>query len=51
MTAVAADLTPWPRLLAFTGDARALTACEPKALCYRLLHALPAWSTAPTGAG
>ena len=38
-TIIAADLTAWTRLLAFTGDADVLAACEPKALRYRLLHA------------
>jgi len=38
-TMIAADLTAWTRLLAFTGDADVLAACEPKALRYRLLHA------------
>ncbi|MGK2852840.1 MAG: transposase [Microbacteriaceae bacterium] len=37
-TALAADLTAWTRLLAFTGDAAALAGCEPKALRYRFLH-------------
>jgi hypothetical protein len=35
---VAADLVAWTRLLALTGDAAGLAACEPKALRYRLLH-------------
>lgn len=35
---VAADLTAWTRLLALTGDASVLAACEPKALRYRFLH-------------
>ena len=35
---IAADLTAWTRLLAFTGDAVALATCEPKALRYRFLH-------------
>lgn len=38
-TMIAADLTAWTRLLAFTGDAAVLVACEPKALRYRILHA------------
>ncbi len=38
LTQIAADLTAWTRLLAFTGDAQTLAACEPKALLYRLLH-------------
>jgi len=38
MTAIAADLLAWTRLLAFTGDAKVLAACEPKALRYRFLH-------------
>jgi hypothetical protein len=38
LTAIAADLTAWTRLLAFTGDAAGLAACEPKALRYRFLH-------------
>lgn len=29
-TTIAADLTAWTRLLAFTGDAKALAGCEPK---------------------
>lgn len=37
-TTIAADLTAWTRLLAFTGDAAELAACEPKALRYRFLH-------------
>jgi len=37
-TTIAADLTAWTRLLAFTGDAKVLAACEPKALRYRFLH-------------
>jgi len=37
-TMIAADLTAWTRLLAFTGDAAPLAACEPKTLRYRLLH-------------
>lgn len=35
---IAADLVAWTRLLALTGDAAPLAACEPKALRYRLLH-------------
>lgn len=35
---IAADLVAWTRLLALTGDAVGLAACEPKALRYRLLH-------------
>ncbi|MBA3801274.1 MAG: IS1380 family transposase [Geodermatophilaceae bacterium] len=35
---IAADLVAWTRLLALTGDAAALSACEPKALRYRFLH-------------
>lgn len=35
---IAADLTAWTRLLALTGDAKMLVACEPKALRYRFLH-------------
>ena len=38
LTAVAADLTAWTRLLAFTGDAKVLMVCEPKSLRYRFLH-------------
>ena len=38
-TMIAADLTAWTRLLAFTGEAAVLVGCEPKALRYRLLHA------------
>lgn len=38
-TMIAADLTAWTRLLAFTGEAAVLVACEPKALRYRILHA------------
>jgi len=38
-TMIAADLTAWTRLLAFTGQAAVLAGCEPKALRYRLLHA------------
>jgi hypothetical protein len=38
LTQIAADLTAWTRLLALTGDAEALAACEPKALRYRMLH-------------
>lgn len=37
-TQIAADLTAWTRLLALTGDADVLAACEPKALRYRFLH-------------
>lgn len=37
-TTIAADLVAWTRLLAFTGDAAVLVACEPKALRYRFLH-------------
>ncbi len=37
-TTIAADLAAWTRLLAFTGDATVLAACEPKALRYRFLH-------------
>src|SRR5680860_632517 len=37
-TTIAADLVAWTRLLAFTGDAKVLASCEPKALRYRLLH-------------
>jgi Transposase DDE domain group 1 len=35
VTAIAADLVAWLRLLALTGD---LAGCEPKALRYRILH-------------
>jgi Transposase DDE domain group 1 len=35
---IAADLIAWTRLLALTGDATVLAACEPKALRYRFLH-------------
>lgn len=38
LTQVAADLVAWTRLLAFTGDAKVLASCEPKALRYRFLH-------------
>ncbi len=38
LTAIAADLVAWARLLALTGDAKVLAACEPKALRYRFLH-------------
>jgi hypothetical protein len=38
LTQIAADLTAWARLLAFTGDAAVLATCEPKALRYRFLH-------------
>lgn len=38
LTAIAADLVAWTRLLAFTGDAKVLAACEPKALRYRFFH-------------
>jgi hypothetical protein len=38
VTAIAADLVAWLRLLALTGDAAGLATCEPKALRYRLLH-------------
>ena len=38
LTQIAADLTAWTRLLALTGDAKILAACEPKALRYRFLH-------------
>jgi hypothetical protein len=38
MIMIAADLTAWTRLLAFTGDATILAPCEPKALRYRFLH-------------
>ena len=37
-TRVAVDLCAWTRLLAFTGDAKALRDCGPKALRYRFLH-------------
>ncbi len=38
VTAIAADLVAWLRLLALTGEAAGLATCEPKALRYRLLH-------------
>jgi hypothetical protein len=38
LTAIAADLIAWLRLLALLGDAVGLATCEPKALRYRLLH-------------
>jgi hypothetical protein len=38
LSATAADLTAWTRLLACTGDAAVLADCEPKALRYRFLH-------------
>lgn len=38
LTQVAADLIAWTRLLALTGDAKTLAACEPQALRYRLFH-------------
>ena len=38
LTAIAADLTAWTRLLGCTGDAAVLAASEPKALRYRFLH-------------
>lgn len=38
LTGIAADLTAWTRLLALTGDAKHLAACEPKGLRYRFLH-------------
>ncbi|MGD8201369.1 IS1380 family transposase [Ornithinimicrobium sp. W1679] len=38
LTAIAADLVAWTRLLALTGPAAALASCEPKALRYRYLH-------------
>src|SRR5690606_1275850 len=38
LTGIAADLIAWTRLLALTGEATPLAACEPKALRYRFLH-------------
>ena len=38
LTGIAADLIAWTRLLALTGEATTLAACEPKALRYRFLH-------------
>ena len=38
LTQIAADLVAWTRLLALTGDAQVLAACEPKAMRYRFLH-------------
>jgi hypothetical protein len=38
LTAIAADLIAWTRLLACTGEATVLAGCEPKALRYRFLH-------------
>jgi hypothetical protein len=38
LTAIAADLVAWTRLLGCTGDAHILASCEPKALRYRFLH-------------
>jgi hypothetical protein len=38
LTAIAADLVAWTRLLALTGNAEVLATCEPKALRYRLMH-------------
>jgi hypothetical protein len=38
LTRIAADLVAWTRLLALTGDAQVLAACEPKAMRYRFLH-------------
>lgn len=38
LTTIAADLVAWTRLLALTGEAKTLAACEPKALRYRFLH-------------
>ncbi|GAA2440798.1 hypothetical protein GCM10010191_66030 [Actinomadura vinacea] len=38
LTQIAADLVAWTRLLALTGDAQVLAACEPKAMGYRFLH-------------
>ena len=38
LVTIAADLVAWTRLLALTGDAKTLAACEPKALRYRFLH-------------
>lgn len=35
---IAADLVAWTRMLALTGAAEVLAACEPKALRYRFLH-------------
>ncbi|WP_281711024.1 transposase [Dermacoccus nishinomiyaensis] len=36
---IAADLVAWTRMLACTGAATILAACEPKAMRYRFLHA------------
>ena len=38
LTAIAADLTAWTRLLGCIGEAGVLATCEPKALRYRFLH-------------
>lgn len=38
LTAIAADLVAWTRLLGCIDDAAALAGCEPKALRYRFLH-------------
>ena len=38
LVTIAADLVAWTRLLALTGEAKHLAACEPKALRYRFLH-------------
>lgn len=38
LTAIAADLAAWTRLLDCTGEAKVLASCEPKALRYRFLH-------------
>jgi hypothetical protein len=38
LSAIAADLTAWTRLLACTGDAAVLADCEPKAVRHRFLH-------------
>lgn len=35
---IAADLIAWTRMLACTGAAAVLAACEPKAMRYRFLH-------------
>jgi hypothetical protein len=51
LVTIAADLVAWTRLLALTGEAKFLAACEPKALRYRFLHVLPGSPTPPAADG
>ena len=48
---IAANLVAWTRMMACTGAAAIIAACEPKALRYRVLHVAARLTVAAGDAG